>query len=82
VASARIAQSVEQRIRNAQVAGSNPVPGSGFSALQRSLPSAVNTDLKAQLEETRSMVQQHIEEARKIQQALSEAASAAPPPAG
>jgi putative membrane protein len=48
----------------------------------RLIPSAVNADLKAQLEETRSMVQQHIEEARKIQQALSEAASAAPPPAG
>lgn len=49
----------------------------------RLIPSAVNADLKAQLEETRDMVQQHIEEARKIQQALSEAATtAAAQPAG
>src|SRR5688500_2823507 len=34
---ARIAQSVEQRIRNAQVAGSNPVPGSSFSTHIRPL---------------------------------------------
>jgi len=47
----------------------------------RLLPSAVNADLKAQLEETRSMVEKHIEEARKVQQALS--ADVAPPaPAG
>jgi len=47
----------------------------------RLIPSAVNADLKAQLEETRNMVQQHIEEARKIQQALSEA-NPAPATAG
>jgi putative membrane protein len=47
----------------------------------RLIPSAVNTDLKAQLEETRSMVERHIEEARKVQQALSETATT-PAPAG
>jgi putative membrane protein len=45
----------------------------------RLIPSAVNADLKAQLEETRSMVEKHIEEARKIQQALTDSASATPP---
>jgi putative membrane protein len=44
----------------------------------RLLPSAVNAELKAQLEETRSMVEKHIEEARKVQQALSETPSAVP----
>jgi len=47
----------------------------------RLLPSAVNVALKAQLEETRSMVEKHIEEAKKVQQALS-AEAPAPAPAG
>ena len=37
----------------------------------RLIPSAVNADLKAQLEETRKMVESHIEEARKVKQAIS-----------
>lgn len=45
----------------------------------RLIPSAVNADLKAQLEETRKMVETHIEQARKVQQKLSEAATATPP---
>jgi len=44
----------------------------------RLIPSAVNADLKAQLEETRKMVESHIEQARKVQQALSESATATP----
>lgn len=45
----------------------------------RLIPSAVNADLKAQLEETRKMVETHIEQARKVKQALSETATATPP---
>lgn len=37
------------------------------------IPNAVNAQLKAQLEETRKMVEQHILKARKVKQALSEA---------
>jgi putative membrane protein len=45
----------------------------------RLIPSAVNADLKAQLEETRKMVESHIEEARKVKQAISASpASSAP----
>lgn len=47
----------------------------------RLIPSAVNTDLKAQLEETRKMVEQHIEQARKVKEAIS-GTEAAVPPAG
>lgn len=45
----------------------------------RLIPSAVNAELKAQLEETRSMVEHHIEEARKVQQAISESGATTPP---
>jgi putative membrane protein len=48
----------------------------------RLIPSASNAELKAQLEETRGMVERHIEEARKIQQALSDTNAGAQPPAG
>lgn len=42
------------------------------------IPSAVNTDLKAQLEETRKMVEEHIEQARKVKEELAVAAASQP----
>jgi putative membrane protein len=45
----------------------------------RLIPSALNADLKAQLEETRKMIETHIEEARRVKQAITETAAA---PAG
>ena len=48
----------------------------------RLIPAAMNADLKAALEETRKMVETHIEEARKVKQAISDTAAAPTPPAG
>lgn len=48
----------------------------------RLIPSAMNADLKAALEETRKMVETHIEEARKVKQAISDTAAAPTPPSG
>jgi putative membrane protein len=49
---------------------------------KRLIPSAVNADLKAQLEQTRKMVESHIEEARKVKQAISGAPAVSGAPAG
>jgi putative membrane protein len=46
----------------------------------RLIPSAMNADLKAQLEETRKMVETHIEDARRVKQAIGDT-GATPPPA-
>jgi putative membrane protein len=46
----------------------------------RLIPSAMNADLKAQLEETRKMVETHIEDARRVKQAITETAAATTPP--
>jgi putative membrane protein len=48
----------------------------------RLIPSALNADLKAQLEETRKMVETHIEDARRVKQAISDTAAASTPPSG
>jgi putative membrane protein len=48
----------------------------------RLIPAAMNADLKAALEETRKMVETHIEEARRVKQAISDTAAAATPPSG
>jgi predicted outer membrane protein len=45
----------------------------------RLIPSANNTDLKAQLEETRKLIEKHIEETKRVQQALQTSAPATPP---
>lgn len=44
----------------------------------RLIPNAINADLKAQLEETRKIIEKHIEETKRVQQAL-QAAPASPP---
>lgn len=48
----------------------------------RLIPNAMNADLKAALEETRKMVESHIEEARRVKQAISDTAAATTPPSG
>jgi putative membrane protein len=48
----------------------------------RLIPSAMNADLKAQLEEVRKMVETHIEDARRVQQAITDTATAPTPPSG
>jgi putative membrane protein len=45
----------------------------------RLIPNAMNADLKAALEETRKMVETHIEEARRVKQAMDTSAAATPP---
>jgi putative membrane protein len=46
----------------------------------RLIPSAMNAELKSALEETRKMIETHIEEARRVKQAITETAGAAPAP--
>ncbi len=48
----------------------------------RLIPAAMNADLKAALEETRKMLETHIEEARRVKQAITDAAAAPTPPSG
>jgi putative membrane protein len=45
----------------------------------RLIPSAMNADLKAQLEETRKVIEKHIEETKRVQHALETSAPALPP---
>lgn len=49
---------------------------------KRLIPSAINADLKAQLEETRKMIETHMEETKKVQQAIGSPGTGATPPAG
>jgi putative membrane protein len=45
----------------------------------RLIPSAIDSDLKARLEETRKMLEQHMKEAKKVQEALSSQAGTSAP---
>lgn len=45
----------------------------------RLIPNAMNADLKAQLEETRKMIETQIEDARRVKQAMDTAAAPTPP---
>jgi putative membrane protein len=46
----------------------------------RLIPSAMNAELKSALEETRKMVETHIEEAKRVKQAITETGAASTPP--